>query len=96
MRKDHDRRAAAQGGHIFLHPLELLMADLPQRGLTIADIRDIHQTDEMNALVIEALPAGSHRAFAETLQITLASFRRFDQRPVVDASGFFHHVRRSR
>src|SRR5450432_3776948 len=68
VRKDHDWCAAAQAGDILFHPFQLLISENSQCRLPIGDIGDIHQTNEMNTLVIEALVSRSFRAFAETLK----------------------------
>ena len=59
MRKDHNWSVRTQPFYIGFEPLELLIAKLPQAaGLKI---KDVDQGNEMDAVLIEAVPA---RAFA--------------------------------
>src|SRR5713226_7647561 len=68
MSKDHNRSAGRQPAHIVLEPRHLLISD---RAHTF-ELRRVVQTDEINPLVIEALPTTPRRALAETLEVLLA------------------------
>ena len=67
MREDHDGRAALQPLDVLLQPRELLVPERTEpAGL---EIHDIDQADEVDAVLIEAVPARALRALAEPLQI---------------------------
>src|SRR6266536_1260802 len=68
--ENDDWRAVRKMLDIFLHPLQLLR---PQRSQpTGLQIDDIHQSDEMHAFLIEAVPARSLRIFSKPIKVTLA------------------------
>src|SRR6266513_341096 len=66
MREDHNRRARFETFHIAFEPFELLISELPQTaGLKV---KHIDQSNEMDTVLIEAIPAG---AFAfDVLQVS--------------------------
>src|ERR1700739_1190191 len=63
--KQDDRCAALQPGNILFEPFELLV---PQRAKPAGlQIHDIHEPDKMDSVAIEAMPAVTPRALAESL-----------------------------
>src|SRR3954463_6627292 len=66
--ENHNRSAGPQLGHIVLEPRHLLGSNRTQA----FELRGIVQTDEVNALVVEALPAAPAGVFSETLEVLLA------------------------
>src|ERR1700722_17124752 len=72
VREDNDRRAVLQSGDIFFQPVKLLVTKHAERGLSVGDVGDIDQPDEVDALKVKALPAESFGAFAESFEITVA------------------------
>ena len=55
---------------VLLQPFELLVAE---RAKTAGfQVDDVDEADEMHAALIEAVPTGALRAFAESLQVALA------------------------
>src|SRR6266850_1157330 len=66
MRKHDNRRARSEIFHVRLKPLELLVSELPQA--TRLEIQHIDQSNEMDAVFVEAVPP---RALAfDAFQIT--------------------------
>ena len=70
MRKDDDRCAFGKRRQILLQPVELRRPEHAEAAFL--HVRDIHESDEMNAAVIETEPPGALRAFAETLEVLRA------------------------
>src|SRR5205823_3378486 len=57
MREDDNRRAGSEILHVGLEPFELLVSELTQTaGLKI---QNVDQSNEMDAVLIEAIPAGA-------------------------------------
>src|SRR5580765_1420912 len=69
VREYDDRRAALQVLDVLLQPLELLVAKRAEAAGFEVD--DIHQSDEMDAVLVEALPARPLRDVTESLQVAL-------------------------
>jgi hypothetical protein len=65
MREDHDRCAALESGEILLKPVQLRLAELSHA----LELNDVHQSNEVNAFVIETVPAVSFCSFAVTVQV---------------------------
>jgi hypothetical protein len=65
-----DRGAAFETLDVLFQPPELFVAECAQD--TGFQIDDVDEPDEMDAPLVEAVPAGALRAFAESLQVTLA------------------------
>ena len=53
MREDHDGGAALQSGEILLKPIQLRLAKFAHA----LKLNDVHQTNKVHTLVIEAIPA---------------------------------------
>src|SRR5205085_1289909 len=70
VRKDDDRRTALDPLDIFREPFELVFPEAAKAARLQID--DVDETDEMHAILVEAVPACALRALAESLQITLA------------------------
>src|SRR5437868_14735710 len=70
MREHHDRRGGGAAFKILFQPFELLVTERAETARF--KIHDIHQTDEMHAVGIEAVPA---RAFGATPVTFLVAFR---------------------
>ena len=68
--EDDDRRAALETLDVLLEPLELFVAERAETAGLQVD--DVHEADEVHAVLVEAVPAGALRAFAESLQVALA------------------------
>src|SRR5262249_31793211 len=68
VREDNNRSAGADPGDIFAEPFQLLGSD----GAEALQLRAVVQANEMNALVVEALPGLSGGRFAEALEIEFA------------------------
>src|SRR5205823_928388 len=68
---ENDNRGAVRKMlDVFFHPLELLG---PQRSqATRFEVHNVHQTDKMNALLLEAVPSGALSVFAETIEVAFA------------------------
>ena len=64
MREDHDRSAGLDGRQIALQPIELVAADLAE-AFQLLRVVECH---EMDAAVVEAIPARPHAAFAEPFE----------------------------
>jgi hypothetical protein len=61
VREDDDGRVAAEAGDVLLDEGQLLGTEVSEVG----DVDDVVQGDEVNALQVEARPAGALRARAE-------------------------------
>ena len=66
--EDDDGRGGGEGGDILLQPRELVGAE-DAHGV---DLAGVVEPDEVDALVVEAVPAGAHGAFAEALEVERA------------------------
>src|SRR5260370_42624937 len=72
MSEHDDGRAAAEARDVLLEPVELRRSEVPQAaGL---EVQNVDQADEVNALVVEALPSGP-RGSPEPAEILLAAVR---------------------
>src|SRR5690349_14023758 len=70
MGEDHDRRARRQAGDVVFQPLKLFFAEIAEpAGL---EVHDIDETDEMDALLVETVPARPTRSLAVAVEIGLA------------------------
>ena len=71
VREHHDGRAGREPVQILLEPLELV---LPERAdAARLEGQDVHEPHEVDALVVEALPALAHRPPAVSVQVFLAA-----------------------
>src|SRR4051794_21016708 len=70
VREDDDRRAGGEAADVILEPGDLFLAEAGQTARL--EIDDIDQPDEMNALAVEAIPAGALRALSVTLHVRMA------------------------
>src|SRR3954464_7507628 len=68
VREDHDRRAARQPLDVALQPFELLVTERSQS--TRLQIHDVHQADEVNTVLIEAVPPRTECSLSEAIEIT--------------------------
>ena len=78
----HDRRAVGKAGHVRLEPGELLVAE-DSEALVDALAGDVDQADEVDAVVVEAVPALALGPLAEPLEVL---------RPVADDVVLAWHV----
>ena len=69
MREHHNRRAGGDAGEVLLRANRVAPAPSTPRPSSCADIV---QSDEVDALVVEALPAAALGSLAEPLQVMLA------------------------
>ena len=67
MGEDDDRRAVGEFGHVLLEPGELLWAERAE--LARSEVTHVDQSDEMDSLIIEALPAVADGPFAVAIEI---------------------------
>src|SRR4030095_15272867 len=68
--KDDDGRAAGEAFDVLLEPFELLG---PQRAEAPRfEVDHVHQADEVDTVMVEAVPPGALRPLAEALQVALA------------------------
>src|SRR5262249_35301469 len=65
-----DRRAVLQMGDVVLEPRQLPGSERAETARL--QVEDVHQADEVRALLIEAVPAGAVGALAVALEILLA------------------------
>jgi hypothetical protein len=70
MREDQDWRAAAFGLEIVLQPRELFSAKIAE--IAGLEIDDVNPPDEVNAVVVKAVPARTLAALAVAIEIILA------------------------
>src|SRR5271170_3535549 len=70
MGEDHDRRAVRLAFQISFEPGELLGAEIAEAAALQVD--DIDEADEVNAVIIEGIPACALRALAVAIEIGLA------------------------
>src|SRR5207237_1088609 len=68
--KEYDRSAGRPAFEIIFKPLQLFVTERPHA--SSFQIGDIHQTNEMHALVIEAGPSSALGTFSIALEILLA------------------------
>src|ERR1700677_1597458 len=66
VREYHDGRTGGKGREVLFQPVELVRAEGAQALIGLA--KDVDQPDEVNALLVEAVPAIAERTLAETLQ----------------------------
>src|SRR6266581_2269563 len=71
MRKHHDRRAVRLVLQVGLEPRELLGAKVAQAAAL--QINDVDETDEVDAVIVIAVPAGALRTLAVAFQIGFAA-----------------------
>ena len=71
MREDHDRGGGAEAGEVGLEPCKLLGAKVAHR----IDLHAVVQADEVNALVVVAVPAVADCSLAEALLVQRAVVR---------------------
>jgi hypothetical protein len=70
MSEHYDRRAGGEPFHVVLQPLQLLLAERAESaGL---EVEDVDEPDEVNAFVIEAVPASTCGALAIAVEVLLA------------------------
>src|SRR5215217_1111705 len=75
MREDDDRCAAGQRFNVLLQPCQLLLAQLSKptaaqsRATSLPQIEDIDQSDEVHAIIVEALPALAQSSTSKSLEI---------------------------
>ena len=70
MGEDDDRRAVGFALEIVLEPGELFGAEIAEA--TAFQIDDVDETDEVNAAIIEAVPARTFGALAVAFEVGLA------------------------
>src|SRR5579863_3532121 len=65
VREHNNRRAALERGHVVLEPRHLISAQGTQSSRL--EVEHVHQSDEMNAVLFEAVPSVALRTLPETL-----------------------------
>ena len=71
MGEDDDRRAVRLALQVGLEPGELLGAKVAEA--TALQVDDVDKTDEVDAVIVERIPARALRSLAVTLEIGLAA-----------------------
>src|SRR6185312_2255484 len=67
VREDDDGRLGGAVLQIRFEPRELILAERAKS--VLLDVHDVDEADEMDTVVVEAVPAGAFRIFAETVEI---------------------------
>src|SRR4029079_3137398 len=70
MREDDDRLRRRTALEVVFKPFELLIAEIAKPARFQFD--DVHEPDEVHAIVVEAVPAGAFRAASVAVEIKLA------------------------
>src|SRR6476659_5084716 len=70
MREDDDGGAAGEAFHVVFQPLELFAAKVTQA--TRFQVENIHKSDKMHTLHVEALPASALGSLAISFQVNRA------------------------